>query len=74
MTEDTEVKDSEETPKPDTGPEFIEEEGPSMDPEKEDPGIMESYGTFPVWMLKSIHALTPDFLIRKTPPKKKFRI
>ena len=37
----------------------------------EDPGLLESHGSFPVWMLKLIHLLTPDFLISKTPPKKK---
>ena len=38
---------------------------------KEDPGLMESIGTFPVWMLKIIDVITPDFLIKKTPPPKK---
>ena len=38
---------------------------------KEDPGFMESIGSFPVWMLKIIDAVTPDFLIKKTPPRKK---
>ncbi len=74
MAEDTEVKQTEETPKPATGPGFAEGETPSLDPTKEDPGVLESYGSFPVWMLKTIHVLTPDFLIRKTPPKKKLRI
>ena len=37
----------------------------------EDPGLLESHGSFPVWLLKIIHLLTPDFLISKTPPKKK---
>ena len=36
-----------------------------------DPGIMESIGSFPVWMLKIIDVITPDFLIKKTPPRKK---
>ncbi len=39
--------------------------------ETEEPGILESYGTFPVWLLKIIQLITPDFLISKTPPKKK---
>lgn len=60
--------------KPVTGPEYVEEEGLPVDPKKEDPGVLESYGSFPVWMLKAIHTVTPDFLIRKTPPKKKLRI
>jgi len=38
---------------------------------KEDPGFMESIGSFPVWMLKIIDVFTPDFLIKKVPPPKK---
>ncbi|MDG1842841.1 MAG: hypothetical protein P8I98_00810 [Nitrospinaceae bacterium] len=38
---------------------------------KEDPGLMESIGTFPVWMLKVVDVITPDFLIKKFPPSKK---
>ena len=38
---------------------------------KEDQGIMESIGSFPVWLLKIIDAITPDFLIKKVPPPKK---
>jgi len=34
-------------------------------------GLFEYIGTFPVWMVRIIQALTPDFLISKTPPKKK---
>ncbi len=34
-------------------------------------GLFEYMGTFPVWMIRMIQALTPDFLISKTPPKKK---
>ena len=37
---------------------------------REDPGIMESIGSFPVWMLKGIDVITPDFLIKKAPPRK----
>ena len=37
---------------------------------REDPGIMESIGSFPVWMLKIIDIITPDFLIKKSPPRK----
>ena len=37
----------------------------------EDPGLLESHGSFPVWLLKLIHLITPGFLISKTPPKKK---
>jgi len=36
-----------------------------------EPGLMESYGSFPVWLLKIIQLVTPSFLISKTPPKKK---
>ena len=39
--------------------------------QKEEPGLMESYGSFPVWTLKLIDALTPDFLISKKPIEKK---
>jgi hypothetical protein len=38
---------------------------------KEEPGLMESYGSFPVWTLKLIDALTPEFLISKEPLEKK---
>ena len=37
---------------------------------KEDPGFMESIGSFPVWMLKIIDVITPEFLIKKAPPQK----
>ena len=37
---------------------------------KKDPGLMESIGSFPVWMLKIIDIITPDFLIKKAPPRK----
>jgi hypothetical protein len=40
-------------------------------PESRDPGILESYGSFPVWLLKLIQLITPSFLVSKTPPKKK---
>jgi hypothetical protein len=39
--------------------------------QKEEPGLMESYGSFPVWTLKLIDALTPKFLISKEPVQKK---
>jgi len=39
--------------------------------EKEEPGLMESYGSFPVWSLKLINALTPEFLISKEPIEKR---
>mgnify|MGYP004198056341 CR=1 FL=1 len=32
-------------------------------------GLLETYGTFPVWMLKGIQLLTPSFLIVQSPPK-----
>ncbi len=46
---------------------------PNKTPESEgtEPGILESYGSFPVWMLRLIQLITPSFLISKTPPKKK---
>ncbi|NIU43739.1 MAG: hypothetical protein GWN38_05555 [Nitrospinaceae bacterium] len=56
-------------------PETTEGKRPSPSEESQDPGIMESYGSFPVWLLRLIQLVTPDFLISKTPPKKKkFRI
>ena len=39
--------------------------------QKEEPGLMESYGSFPVWSLKLIDALTPAFLISKEPIEKR---
>jgi len=40
-----------------------------------EPGLLDSFGTFPVWMLKIIQLVTPHSLISKTPPeKKKFRL
>ncbi len=36
-----------------------------------EPGILESYGSFPVWLLRLIQLVTPSFLISKTLPKKK---
>ena len=39
--------------------------------EKKEPGLMESYGSFPVWSLKLIDALTPEFLISKEPIEKR---
>lgn len=40
----------------------------------EDPGMMESVGSFPCWMLKIIDTITPDSLRTKEPPKKNYRI
>ncbi len=40
----------------------------------EDPGMMESVGSFPCWMLKLIDTVTPDALRTKEPPKKDYRI
>jgi len=39
--------------------------------QKDEPTLMESYGSFPVWSLKLINALTPEFLISKEPVEKK---
>ena len=39
--------------------------------QKEEPGLMESYGSFPVWSLKLIDAMTPEILISKKPVEKK---
>ncbi len=40
----------------------------------EDPGLLESVGSFPCWMLKIIDTVTPDILRTKEPPKKNYRI
>ena len=37
----------------------------------EEPGLTDSYGSFPVWMLKIINALTPEILQEPSTPKKK---
>jgi hypothetical protein len=55
-------------------PEFVEEETGHLDPTKEDPGMTDHYGSFPVWMLKLINAVTPDSLLTKEPSKKKYRV
>ena len=39
--------------------------------QKDEPTLMESYGSFPVWSLKLIDAITPEFLISKEPVEKK---
>lgn len=44
---------------------------PPQAPQKPEPGLFDSVGSFPVWLLKIINALTPDSLISKTPPPKK---
>jgi len=38
---------------------------------REEPGLAESYGSFPVWLLKIIDFFTPESLISKSPPEKK---
>lgn len=52
-------------------PEISKDKNTGSHAEPAELGLLESYGSFPVWMLKLIHLLTPDFLISKTPPKKK---
>ena len=37
----------------------------------EDLGLTESYGSFPVWMLKIIDVLTPEILQEPSTPEKK---
>ena len=51
----------------------VEKEKNSSDisEQKDEPRLMESYGSFPVWSLKLINALTPEFLISKEPVEKK---
>ena len=38
---------------------------------REEPGLGEYYGSFPVWLLKIIDFFTPESLISKSPPEKK---
>ena len=45
-------------------------DGVPQNTKKNDPALMESIGTFPVWMLKIIDLITPAFLIKKIPPRK----
>ncbi len=52
-------------------PDGSEDQTQTTASETGEPGIMESYGSFPVWLLKIIQLVTPSFLISKTPPKKK---
>jgi hypothetical protein len=40
-------------------------------PQQKEPGLFETIGSFPVWLIRIIQALTPDSLISKTPPPKK---
>ena len=48
-----------------------EKNSSDLSAQKEEPGLMESYGSFPVWSLKLIDAITPGFLISKEPVQKK---
>lgn len=52
-------------------PETTKSPNPAPVKKNEDPGILESYGSFPVWLLRLIQLITPSSLISKTPPKKK---
>ncbi len=52
-------------------PETSQGKNPGLNTESKEPGILDNYGTFPVWLLKMIQLITPSFLISKTPPKKK---
>ena len=52
-------------------PEIQKQSGKVPEAENAEPGILENYGTFPVWMLRLIQLITPSALISKTPPKKK---
>lgn len=46
-------------------------EGAVSPQQKKEPGLMDSIGSFPFWLLKIIDIFTPAFLISKSPPKKK---
>ena len=52
-------------------PETKKDPGKAPEAENGEPGILENYGTFPVWMLRLIQLVTPSSLVSKTPPKKK---
>ena len=49
------------------------ENGPKNQPKlaEKEPGWFDSFGSFPVWMLKIIQLATPGFLIKKNLPDKK---
>lgn len=47
-----------------------EEKIHQKEPVAQEPGMTDSIGSFPVWLLKIIDAFTPGFLISE-PPKKK---
>lgn len=51
-------------------PDPIETETKINPPPPQELGLFDSYGSFPVWMLKLIDLATPDFLNRKPPPGK----
>ncbi len=50
------------------------DKGSRTPPPVPEPGLFDYFGSFPVWMLKIIQLITPDFLIKKpkqdNPPKK----
>ena len=52
-------------------PETRKDPNKTPEPEGAEPGILDSYGSFPVWLLRLIQLITPSSLISKTPPKKK---
>ena len=45
-------------------------DGVQQNSKKNDPALMESIGTFPVWMLKIIDLITPSFFDKEDPPSK----
>ena len=45
---------------------------PEENPSPPEPGLNESIGSFPVWMLKIIDLLTPEFLVEGTKANKDF--
>ena len=45
---------------------------PEENPSPPEPGLTESIGSFPVWMLKIIDLVTPDILIEGTKANKDF--
>ncbi len=50
------------------------EKRPAVSPNaagNQEPGLLDTVGSFPVWLLKIIQFFTPESLITKTPPPKK---
>jgi hypothetical protein len=49
--------------------EIPEKQNIPVPPEQKEPGLMDYYGSFPVWLLKIIDLLTPSIFKKPAPPK-----